>query len=1128
MTMSPDVPSELSDAAGSPSPRPGARAGGATDSIATDSIATDSIATDSIATDQALAAHLARADDELAAGDARRALTTLAMALQVTKAPRSLTPILQRILRAAASTPADAESAIALLKSARERFGDVDDVIAALADVYERAGRAENALMTWNVLVERSEPGARQAHLCEHMGDLAMSVLQQPQQALIHYQAAFRAHHEQRSSIRKAAFIYLEAGREEQAKQLLDLEAEVVADSTDAGTAVEAQVRSELAPVYERIGDTLLLRPTSHDVARDALERAATYGADGTHARELLEQLASFPQTWKEHVRRLRDAALDARDKREAARRYLAIAQLYAAYAPADPQIEQNVDKCMLLAPGYRPALKFLEQLYRDDGRLKDFIDRLTAQAEVMRSVEVAVDLWLYLAVLLAENGANHDELAAIYERVRKLDPRHLAALHALTELYLEASHYDRAVVVMEAFLNEASDPVAKRTTLRQLSRLYEVEIGDLRRATECLEALRDYEEDRDLLVQLADLYQRLGDHGALADVLEALVTRAALLRLPDDEELRILERLHALYEGQLGMPEKAFTAGARLFALAPRLSLEDDLARLAEALGRPAAFATALLEAATRAPHASEARRLRLKAADFVLRSGDRRRARTLIESVLEVDPRDRDALALLDQLVARDAPPEEHAALLEMRLRTATEPAERVPLLVLLADSFARQHKAEMAIETLQDALELDATSRDALVKLEDVLRSEERYVDLPWVLERRLRREQDANDVTEARAVSLRLAKVYDERLDRAEDAAELYLRVHEHDGERDPEVLRALERLLARGVAVLPIAEALQPYYASVEAWRRHVEMLVLRRDAEEGPPRRVALSRAMAAVLEEELESPREALDAWADALLIEPQSAELLAEVERTAEESSAYARLADVIEAAADRLPEGPQKHSLLARRAALLQGVLGDQAAAIQAHRSLLATTPTHLPSLDALCDLYERRDQWRDLREVLEKRLALATIDESAPIAARLGALCLDRFDDAAAARGFLETAVSGTKPVKGEARIAVLHRLIGIHRLAWEERQSAEDANRLAWGLSTLAEELAGPERSAVRAELGEVYRGILKRHEEALAAYEASLANDPRQDVALGGMRALLDACSSVATRATTT
>lgn len=1087
-----------------------------------DGLSTANFGNGAAADDADVVAAMAAVDAAIAAGELKAALAGAGSALAQCHTDAGLTLIAERLERLV-EAGGDADALAGLLARALDRVVAPrleGRLLRARVAIHERSGHLEPALGAMQRLVRLIDDATERGSVLERMGDIASSLGQQ-QQALIHLQAAFRADRTRTSATMKATAIYFETGREEQAKQLLDVLV------TQLGAPTEAQ-HQQLAEGYLRAAEALLVRPQAHGVVRDALDRVTRLAPDLARGRTLRAELEAFPQAWKDHVRRLRDAALDARDKRDAARRYLAIAQIYAAYARGDAQVEQNIEKCLLLAPGYRPAIKFLEHLYREDGRLNDLIERVKKLADGVRAADVAVDLWLFVAVLLAERGASPDELAAAYDKVRLVDPRNVAAIHALTELHLEHGNYDRAVVVMEAFVKESADPAARAQTLRQLSRLYEVELNDLPKAAECLELMRelvDGDDEDAVLAQLVDLYERLERPEQLANALEL---RSRVLRKRSDvaDEAILLDRLFGLYQGPLAQPDKAFAVGRRLFALQPRGPLEDELTRLADALGRGADLGAALVDAAGRLGGSGESRRLRLRAAEVFLGVGDRKRARQILDALLEADPRDAGATALIDSLLARDASPEEHAAILEGRLRLQIDPDERARTLVALGDNLVRMRRFDEAVAALNDALEADSANRSALEKLEAVLRSQERFAELAPCLERRVRLETDLGEVAAAAAATMRLAKLCEERLDRGADAAHLYLRLQDGLGDdvaaEDPQrldVLRALERLLERGVASVEIADALQPWYAQVGSWRRHVEMQAIRRSAEEQPERRAALSRAMLQVFEDRLKSPREAFDAAGDVLLDDPASSEALEALARLADAAQTHARFVDLIGLAAERLPEGPAQSSLLARRASLLEGVLGNQVAAIEAHQNILKTQPENLESLDALAGLFEAREAWSDVRGVLQRRLAATPPEAAGPVAGRLGLLLARRFSDVDPC-SLIEQALQAPKPPTGDRKVELLRELVVQMRKLVAADPGQGQA--LADVLGSLASELAGKERSAVRSDLGDVLRVHLKRFRDALTAYDAAIANDSDNQGAWDGVRGVLESSEASA------
>jgi tetratricopeptide (TPR) repeat protein len=1063
---------------------------------------------------------LVAAEAAVSRKDGRGALQSLSSAVAKGEGTAVFLRCIETSSSLAKLSPADHEQAQALLarlvERSRAEHGDIvvqERALEARARLHEAAGHAEAALSMFAALQRVLRDERTQAEVLERMGDIARNI-GQPQRALLHYQAAFRHDRGRASATRKAMEVYFDAGREEQAKQLAD-----VLEEQTAGDEKQAQL---LAADYVRAAEALLVRPQSHAVMRDALDRAEKLVPASPRVATLRADVEAFPAQWKEHVRRLRDAALDARDKKDAARRYLAIAQIYASFAPKDPQVEQNIDKCLLLVPGFRPALKFLEGLYREAGRLNDLIERVKKLADGVRTTDVAVDLWLFVAVLLAERGAAPEELADIYERVRRIDPRNVAALQALIELHLEHGRYEKAATIMETYVAEATDVEARRQTLRHLARIYEVELRQLEKAAARLEQVRSLGDvDDDTVVSsLVDLYSRLGDDVRLADVLEAQV-RTGPRKLDDVALAATLERLFGLYRGSVNNPEKAFEAGRRLFALQPRAALEDDVHALADSLGRVGEYGLALVEAAGRSISPAESRRMRLGAAEIFLGVGDRRRARAVLDQLLDADPRDPAATALIDAMLARDATPEEHATILEGRLRIFTEPHERARTLVALGDVYLRQKRPEDAVAQFALALDADTGDRVALEKLELVLRNLERWPDLVDVLQRRIHVEGDVGDVGAARAARLRLARLFEEKLDRLAAAAELYRELH---GElatvaalEDPqrlEVLHALERLLEKGIAPAENAAALEPSYASVQNWRRVVDMLAIRRAAETDLSNRAQLGRAIVSTFEEKLHLPREAFDAACDVLLEQPQSSPTLAEVARLAELVTGWARFAEVLGEAATRLTEGPQRASLLSRRANLLQGVLGDQDAAIAAHEAILQSQADSAESLAALADLYESRADWPAARRILEMRAATVADADAASVCARLGLLLVHRFAGASA-RPWLERSLGAQPPLVGQVRLEVLTELAALLRELVEKSVHEPDAESFVEVLTLLASELAGRDRAAVRAEVGDVLLERLKRPREALAAYEAALANDGTNARAVAGIRALL-------------
>src|SRR5262245_50808959 len=137
-----------------------------------------------------IGALLSRADQAMGGGDGKGALLALGEALQ---ASGDFDPIVTRILDVHKKAPAEVETAVSLLARAEERFGAKKEIVEARASLHESAGHHEAAFAVLQRLAALLPDDVAKAVVWERMGDIARTHLGQPQQALIQYQAAFKA-----------------------------------------------------------------------------------------------------------------------------------------------------------------------------------------------------------------------------------------------------------------------------------------------------------------------------------------------------------------------------------------------------------------------------------------------------------------------------------------------------------------------------------------------------------------------------------------------------------------------------------------------------------------------------------------------------------------------------------------------------------------------------------------------------------------------------------------------------------------------------------------------------------------------------------------------------------------------
>jgi golgin subfamily B member 1 len=1019
-------------------------------------------------------------------------------------------PFLTEALQKLEAEKSEVHRARQLLRQISAHYPSNSALLKIRAEFFVGHGDYEAALVEYGRMFDTLGGAAEKAAIAELRGDILANQLDRVHDAILQYQTALRCDPQRITAIDKAILIYMDQDREEQAKQLVDAKLKLLGES-HASVSKESIVES-----YLSIGTRLRFFPMMRHVALSAAQNVLELDNENQAAKALLEEIESVPETWKTIVRQLRNEALDMREKRMAARQYLAISQLWSEHAPQETQqIDDNMKRCLMLVPGYRPALRFLEERYRSGGRINEFITFLRDSVKKVMATDVAVEMRLYMTILMTETGADDDALILEYQAILKLQPRHVSSISALTELYMRHQQFQEAAKVMETFLKETSDIGAKESTMRSLARLYEIELEDAAQAAVWLERYYEIRHDEDALFRLKDVYEKQDESRKLAETIEKIITQWANMKRQRDaaEKTRLLEQLFGLWGNTIGEPQKAFKVGCALYLEEPRESIEEELTRLADVLGKWTSLGDTFLSLMQRNDQGSESQMIRRKAAHAFIQANDGAKAHSLLEQLLKEDPNDPEVLSLLDRLLQKTSDPVEVALILERQADVVEDPQQQIKIRLALADAHEKVGDREKAVEQLQKVLVLDSQHQDVLERLDQIFLVEERFSELSDVIETRLSLLGPPDSSKLARELFRRLARIYDERLGLGEKASAIYIKLF-HCFPDDLDTVRALERIVDRGIEVVEIADALQSYYAQAGIWKRYVEMLGYRRDAESESDKRATLSAEIAKVKEEKLSDPADSFKDWGEALLARPQSSDYATALTRIGQEHGFQTILAELFEKASKQLPDGVAKNALISRRAELLQGAIGDEEAAIEAHKSLLEQTPSHIPSIDSLIELFEKRERWAELREMLHRRISMADEADLPRLGARLGMMLMEKLGDSDAAEEYLLLASKDPGKLPSELESRVLLMLAKAYRTDREQR--GED---LVAVLQKISATQSGSDKASSLAEMASVCLNPLGDGARALAAYSDSLKYDGTNPDAIDGLNQITQSAS---------
>jgi tetratricopeptide (TPR) repeat protein len=1005
-------------------------------------------------------------------GEAGRAMMLSAglLTLEKQQDPRAAEVFLRRIL---ASEPDNLEA------------------LEALRTIAINAARWEEAADLLDRLVSAS-PDEAKPELLFDLALVAYERLHQVERALVALRFAYELDPSRREVLSEARRIFIAEERYLDAKNVLDDEARI-------------EGAENIAEAYRQLGITLLQSAQNHAIAEACLERARALG-DGESLSKL-DELAHIKKEWEAKAKALRDEALEARDKRKAAQLYLRAAELYSFYGKDPIRADEYLERCLLLFPGYAPALRFIEATHLEQGRGEDLVRKLNAMAGAVKDPSVKVEILLRVARLL-EHAPNAEPQAIVnaYRRALALAPGHRVAVaqasHLLGSLNLNA---DRANI-LEAQLASVDDEYAKTEIHLELGRLYAEMLGDSNRARAHFEAVLAIQPTHfEAASALRALYKDAREQPLLLSVLKVLVEYT-----PD-----LFTRLELLHEiaavaADVGR-EEVFAAYKRIFELdAEAKSVRKELEELAAALGRWQALADAY-SAAAKKRSGTKAAELWIGAAQLydgrLPRPTDaidayKRALAEITHHGAALDPQPvHDAL---ERLLQQQNDPAALVEVLRSQLSRNTDP-ENEPLLLMKIGGVLDRELGDLdgAIKMFARVLERQPNNSSALLNLDDLYRRKEDWASLVGVLVRRETLADGASDMAE---LQCRRARVLDERLQQREEAADLYLDVLSTFPDQ-AEVVHALGKLLLEDVRKERIARALEPIFQQRGQFGRQLDMLSVLIESEQDPKQRRDLAKRAAQVAETRLGNLEIAFELAGEALKSDPSQEDCRDTFLRLAAATSEY-------KAAAAILEEALQRPDLQASTVSALAGALGDvfdgqledKNKAIDAYQRALHADGGNAMAVAALERLLGAQERWKELADLFSGQ-ASRSAEKNAKVTLGLAIAAIrdQRLGDLDGAIDAYREVLS-VEPAETTALGKLAEALERKER--WRELVGVLDRMRDA------SSDLEMQAATDVKA--GEVLHQRLKDRKAGIERYQRALSKRPGHLGAVKGLEALLE------------
>lgn len=709
-------------------------------------------------------------------------------------------------------------------------------------------------------------------------------------------------------------------------------------------------------------------------------------------------------------------------------------------------------------------------------------------------NAELAADMREAAAALCAGPLDALDRAMRIHESILERQPGRASSLEALTRLYEQAGQFAELEKMLRRRLVFEDEAATRFPLLVSLADCLVDKLGRAEDAHALLEEARRYDPAnatvRRLMIDVGDALGNVEDlrrllteeveacttNGDTAHLTQAKQRLAVLLAdeindvpaaIPLWEELRAQD----VAKGNTSARDVSFKTLERLYTAASRYA---DLRQLYEQALRGERDPALLSSLTTKLGEV------------LSVHLGGKEEATARHLKILELDPQNASSLQALRGLLADLGRYDELVAHLRKMMRGATQPEQQKELRFELAEVLgAKLAKRAESAEAGRRLLELEPHSPAELDRLAGIFRVNDAWDELVDVLERAIR----ATDGDTRLNKLAELSRVYEEKVRRLDLAPGPYERV--------------LKLAPGNDVAYAQLSRL----YTELKDWQKLAAVKDDRAKRAKTAADRIALLREVGALYEDRLGQKPLAFLAACRAFREDWEDADLGAWAERLALETDSIDEMVSIYDDALGNLTDGRRIIDTHVRIAELSWRHLGASADAEVHYRRALDAEPNNQGAFDGLVALLESQQKWPEIVKMFERQLEQAPASESRVALLLRLALILDEkagdVDGAVRAYGrVLELAPAHAETLRDFAalleRTGRWHELIEVLKRQQTVAPTSED-------------------RLAVRLRIAGLWDQRLQDPEQAIAAYQSVLEENPASLPALNALDALFSA-----------
>lgn len=873
---------------------------------------------------------------------------------------------------------------------------------------------------------------------------------------------------------------------------------------------------NEKIDLFSEAGRMYLERSANQAEAIKCFQRVLEYDKHNLEAITYLKDMYEKRRDWARLIE-VMNAECDLMDPSDQAIRRVEIAQL-ATTRLRKPEICIDLWRQVLESdPDNFQAIEALSGLYeraRDWAPLAEVLEKRSALATDRTE---RITLLQKLGMIYAEKLANDDGAIDTFRRLLEIEPedrraqeqlkKHFVALKAwddLEDFYSTTEKWDELIRTLEREVDSQAIGKEERVSLLfRVARLWLEKKDKADRAARAYEKVFTIDEHNlEAAEALSPIYEQSADARKLVGVYETRLKHASDI----DQRLTLLRETALLYEEKLRNPQKAFEKFLEAFRTDPTRDLpREDIERVAPVVKGWDEVYQAYLKAIEDTVNPADVVDLRIQFGKVLSATNRIDDAIEQYRAIYQDDPAHEAALIALDELYRKTENFRELLGIVQRRAELEADATERKRLTYDIARLWEEKLKdADQAVEAYRSIIiEYGDGEREAQNALDALYERQERHEDLAHQLEHRIDLGPKSDE--ELAALRYRLARVLETKLDEKSRALDLYREVlmlmPEHEGARS-----ALEGLLQDDALGGEAARILEPIFETYGEPKKLVNALEVLLNFSGDLEQRLDLITKIGEVYADQLADRKSAFNVYCRALREAPDNPGIFARIHGLAADEGCFSELVITIETLAAEAEDAILSRDLWIKAAQIHDLQLGNIDAAVGAYRKALARDPEDSETLGVLEVVFRRTERWRDLLDVLRRRVDLSSeLEVKEELLAQM-AFIQDEMLKAPGEAIRLFSEVLELDPTNSLA-------LSSLDQLFERQAMWSELADNVRRQLSLIDD---AQQQVALMIKLGELHEKRMEAVEAAIEIYRDVLDRDPSNETALAALERLVE------------